>query len=218
MRTHLLSLAQPVPSFLPLLLGVPAIALLVMRRAYWLRAGLVAFLLMLALYHPADRLLFAAAVPLLVASSFRQGDFAAAFAFRPAAVFIGLALIMLVARVLVPLDFADSAVTPKSALSHLPPALLRAPVLNEACFGGYLATHEVKPFIDTRPIYPGAFRTRYGHLGDPKILAETLVRYHIRWSVLAPTNPAVKALDGMKGWHRLYSDPVAVVHIKNEAL
>ena len=50
----------------------------------------------------------------------------------------------------------------------------------------------------------------------PTALARTLTRYHIRWTILAPDNPAAKLMDGMTGWHRLYEDQWAVVHVKND--
>ena len=107
--------------------------------------------------------------------------------------------------------------TPSEALSHVPADLLHSPVLNEAAFGGYLIVSDVRPFIDSRPHYPASFRTSAAELGDPAQLARVLGRYHIRWTLLAPQNPAIKVLDGLKGWKRHYSGPFAIVHIKDEA-
>ena len=44
-----------------------------------------------------------------------------------------------------------------------------------------------------------------------------LQRYHMRWTILSPKNPTATAMDGLAGWHRLYKDQWAVVHVKNDA-
>lgn len=218
LRLQAFSPSQPVPGLLPLLLALPAGAVLLANRKTWIRAGLLAALFVLSLYHAADRPYFAAAALLLCAEALSAGVRPVRFAWRPAAVFLGAALLALAARATVPLPMPDSPVRPETALAQVPEALRHYPVLNETAFGGFLITRDIKPFIDTRPLYPVSFRRRYAALGDAAALAQILSRYQIRWTLLSPANPAVKALDQMAGWHRLYSGPVAVVHVKDEAL
>ncbi|MDR3526192.1 MAG: hypothetical protein P4L57_02860 [Rhizomicrobium sp.] len=207
-------LLAPVHSLLPLLLALPALAVL-LRRATLLRAGGVAVLFVLALYLPAVQLFFAIAVPLLVAEPLAQGRFQPRLALRPSLAFAALALAALSLRAVLPLALPDSPVTPAAAFAHVPSELIHSPVLNEASFGGFLIVNDVRPFIDSRPHYPISFRARAAGLGDAVVLAAVLSHYHIRWTLLAPSNPAVKALDGL-GWKRLYSGPFAVLHV-NEA-
>jgi hypothetical protein len=206
-----------VQDLLPLLLALPACAVLLRRRATLMRAACVALLFVLALHLPAVQLFFAAAVPLLLADSLAQGRFQPRLALRPVLVCVVLAVVALVVRAILPLPLSDSPVTPSEALSHVSADLLRSPVLNDAAFGGYLIVRDVRPFIDSRPHYPASFRASAAELGDPAQLARVLARYHIHWTLLAPQNPAIKALDDLKGWKRLYSGPFAIVHIKDEA-
>lgn len=176
----------------------------------------------LAWQHTSDRILFAAAVPLLLAEPLAammhqhglpqrlRWTHVAAFAIVLAA-FAGL-------RLASPATRGDDGFTPASALAQVPAAILHAPVLNEPRFGGYLIFNDIRPFIDSRNAFYGEpFVLRYERMTRPDedFLAASLIRYRIRWTIFAPGNPVVRAMDGMKGWHRLYSDPVAVVHVRD---
>ncbi|GAA0552771.1 hypothetical protein GCM10008941_35920 [Rhizomicrobium palustre] len=205
-----------VHSVLPLLLALPAGSVLFVKKKTLIRAALVVLLLVLAVYLPAQQLLFAAMVPLLSAEALSTGRFEPVLAWRPVAALVVIALVGLGARSVLRFDPPDSAVRPATALAHVPEAVLRTPVLNEPSFGGYLVSQDVHPFIDSRPIYAHAFRARFAGLGDAAALDRVTRRYHIRWTILAPENPAVKTLDGMAGWKRLYTGPNAVVHVKKE--
>jgi hypothetical protein len=94
------------------------------------------------------------------------------------------------------------------------------PVLNAYEFGGYLIFVGVPPFVDGRAdLYGDAFLTRFNralNLGDTDLLPQLLDRYHAGWTLLPPGMPAVALLDRLPGWHRLYADETAVVHIRTE--
>jgi hypothetical protein len=198
----------PIDSILPLIIALPAVAMLAPRQP--VRAGLVAVLFLVAAMHAPARLLFAAAAPLLAAGA--RADEALRLAWRPLAALVVVVLAATGVRLVLPLQRGDDAFTPNSALDHVPATLRHQPVLNDRDFGGFLIFREIKPFIDGRPIYPPAFRRR---ASDPGLLAETLTRYHVRWTILKPA--AAKAMDGRTGWHRLYADQWAVVHVKDDA-
>jgi hypothetical protein len=102
----------------------------------------------------------------------------------------------------------------------VPAPILHGAVLNDAAFGGYLIFHDVRPFIDSRPLYSRIFRERYARLtrGDDALLTATLDRRHIRWTIFAPGNPAVAAMDRRSNWQRLYTDRWAVVHVRKGAM
>jgi len=109
---------------------------------------------------------------------------------------------------------------PISAFAHVPPALARTPVFNDAGFGGYLIFNDVRPYIDDRTgLYSKKFFDRYADLIKPDRpeLSATFAKYHVRWTILGASNPAVGAMDSMAGWHRLYADQYAVVHVKDGA-
>lgn len=218
LRALFVPVQQPIQSMMPLLLALPATAVLLRRWQTLMRAACVALLFVLALYFPAERLLFAALTPLLAAEALSETRITPQFATRPALALVLISLIALAARAFLPFAAPDSGVRPAQALNHVPAAVQRAPVLNDIAFGGYLITRDIKPFIDSRSVYSTAFRTRFAELGDPAVLMRVVKRYHIRWTLLAPSNPAVKTLDHLPGWKRLYSDPYAVVHVKAETL
>jgi hypothetical protein len=199
----------PVVSVLPLLVGLPAIAMLISQRRMVLRAVFVGGFFAVALMSVSAALGFAVMVPLLAAGAAQ--DEKLQLKLRPVFALIGVIVVGAVVRIALPLDRGDDAVTPKTALAAVPPSLKRQPVLNERAFGGFLIFREIKPFIDGRPLYAPAFRRR---TTEPGLVAETLARYHIRWTILKPGNPVIAQMDGMSGWHRLYADQWAVVHVK----
>ena len=215
---HAVRLLRPgsaVQTMLPLLVGLPAAAMLMPRRRMLPRLAFIAGLFGLALTSASAALAFAFVAPLLAAEQGKTG--AADLKLRPLLALIALVVMAAGVRIGLPLVRGDDATTPKSALAQVPVALKRQPVLNERDFGGFLIFREIKPFIDNRPLYSVAFRRRYHETAVPALLAATLTRYHVRWTILKPGNPAVAAMDGLPGWHRLYADQWAVVHVKSGA-
>lgn len=123
-------------------------------------------------------------------------------------------------RLALPVVRGDGPATPASAMAHVPAALARLPVLNEYSFGGYLIFHNLRPFIDGRAeLYGGKFLDTYVHMveGDQKTITAVLAKYRVRWTILSPENKAAAVMDQLKGWHRLYADKWAVVHVKDGA-
>ncbi|HUZ72999.1 MAG TPA: hypothetical protein VMU87_08430 [Stellaceae bacterium] len=93
-------------------------------------------------------------------------------------------------------------------------------VLNAYDYGDYLLFAGIKPFIDGRAdMYGDAFikrdfeATRGISDGLPALLAE----YQVEWTIFPKNSRAVIQLDRMTGWHRLYADDVAVVHVRDGA-
>ena len=77
-----------------------------------------------------------------------------------------------------------------------------------------------RPFIDGRAeLYGDAFIQRYTEavLLTSDDLPEILRQYRIAWTLLEPSRPAVRLLDRLPGWRRLYADEVAVVHVRDNA-
>jgi hypothetical protein len=126
-----------------------------------------------------------------------------------------------VVRLMMPIERTNGASAPISALSAAPPALRAKPVLNDYAFGGYLIFEHVRPFIDGRAeLYGDAMMGLYARLqaGDDAAVASTLKHYDIAWTIFAPDNRIVAALDREPGWHRLYADATAVIHVRDAAL
>ena len=97
------------------------------------------------------------------------------------------------------------------------------PVLNDYDFGGYLIYAGVKPFIDGRTdqLYGEAFVVRHDRavaLRDVGNFVHLLDEYGVAATLLNPATPAVSLLDRMGEWQRVYSDDVAVVHMRRAAV
>ena len=193
-----------------------------------IRAGLLIALVAMALQHSRHQTLLGVLAPMLLA-----GPIAAAIGAKsaggewrraarvavPAAVVAGMVIGVL--RLTMPVEKTDRASAPISALSAVPPELRRMPVLNDYAFGGYLIFEQVRPFIDARvELYGDGMLSLYDKLlsGDREVVEDALKRYDIAWTLFAPHNGIVAALDREPGWRRLYADATAVVHVRDTAL
>jgi hypothetical protein len=209
-----LSRLAPFPIALVCLTGVLLTGKL--KLPFW-RSLLLFGLCYLALTHMRHQMLFGVIAPMLIAPGLRfQPDVKPLPAWLMPAGACLLAA-MIVARLMLPTVRGDDKVTPMTALAQVPAALRSEPVLNQYDFGGYLIFAGVKPFVDGRTdMYGDAFLADYDVMTSPdrKALADGLARWHIAWTLLPP-GPMARAMDAMPGWHRAYSDKVAVVHIKS---
>lgn len=111
--------------------------------------------------------------------------------------------------------------SPSAALAKLPAVLADRPVFHTYAFGGWLILEGHKVFIDGRAdMYGDAFMKRYVAVrdGDLAAMDREFCRYGIDWTLLRPNEPTVKILDKRPGWRRLYSDKIAVLHVREAAL
>jgi len=135
---------------------------------------------------------------------------------RPLPIGFGLVCLLLVgARLALPVQRGDALNTPASALASVPAALKARPVLNGYGFGGYLIHQGVKPMIDGRAdMYGDAFAGAYFKAtdGDAPALEALARRHHVAWTIFMPGDPAVAVLDADPAWRRIHADPYAVVH------
>jgi hypothetical protein len=92
-------------------------------------------------------------------------------------------------------------------------------VLNDLPFGGYLIWRGLPPFIDGRAeLYGEQFGMAYYRaveLKDVGLFLDMLKRYDIDAVLLAPATPAASLLDHLDGWHRVYADEAAVLHMRS---
>ena len=115
-------------------------------------------------------------------------------------------------------DIAPAAnITPANALKSFD-AVKSGTILNDYEFGGYLDFAGIAPFIDGRgELYGSAFTMRHHRTLNlqniPDFLA-LLDEYEFGATLLAPGTPAVGLLDRLPNWQRIYSDGVAVVHLR----
>jgi hypothetical protein len=115
-------------------------------------------------------------------------------------------------------DISPAAnITPAAALKSFD-AQKSGPILNDYSFGGYLDFEGLAPFIDGRgELYGSAFTMRHHRALElanvPDFLA-MLDEYKFGATLLAPGTPAIGLLDRLPEWQRVYSDSVAVVHVR----
>ena len=216
-------------SFTPFEAGLLVTLLVCLARGVQvplLRLILLLFILHMALQHQRHQLVVAAVAPLLLAEpigrAFGRGAPGKASMTLPARLLLVLGVIVLAAsRLMAPATRADDAITPVSALAHVPASLAAKPVFNAYNFGGYLIFKGVKPFIDGRAdMYGDAFVKRYTAIngGDPAAVEAALKQYNIAWTITQPHEGIVAVLDKHPGWRRIYADKYAVVMARTDAL
>jgi len=184
-----------------------------------LRLLIVLGLVYLALAHARHQALLGVTGPILLTPALGRpwpaNDQAKSPLLALMATLLAVALIPL--RLMIPIVPADGPRAPVSALAHVPQALRQAPVFNDYSFSGYLIWKGVKVFIDSRAdFYGDDFLKNYAAITAPNRdqLAANLARYDVRWTIFTQDTPMVKLMDVMPGWRRLYSDHIAVVHVR----
>ncbi len=187
-----------------------------------LRILLLLGLLHLALQHSRHQMIAGIVGALALAEPFGRGI--AAPAARPARTWLAAAAVAVLAltafRLVVPVGRVNDRMSPVAALDHVPPALAAQPVFNDYGFGGYLIFKGVRPFIDGRAdLYGDDFLTAYGAAssGAPAPFQTLANQYGFRWSILTRDSAAAAMLDHLPGWHRMFEDGVAVVHVRDDA-
>ncbi len=109
---------------------------------------------------------------------------------------------------------------PEAALAAARRADLDGPVFNSVRFGGSLLLAGIPSFVDGRAdLFGDNFLKRYvaAENGDRDRLFDLLARYHIAWTLLEPSSPAVLLLDRAPGWERVYADHWAVIQRRTTA-
>ena len=183
-----------------------------------LRLLLVLGLVGLALLHGRHQMLVGICAPILLAPALSQAWPAKDGNGKPLFAILAILAFALAtgARLALPVTRGDDAVSPVTALAHVPRVVRETPVLNAYEFGGYLIWNGVPTFIDSRAdLYGDIFLQNYATITAPDqdALAAALTYYHARWTIFPAGAPVVKLLDAQPGWHRYYQDKVAVVHI-----
>ena len=130
---------------------------------------------------------------------------------------VGLLLLSCL-RLLHPLERGDDAVTPMTALAHVPAALRAEPVFNDDALGGYLIFSGVRPFIDGRAdLYGADFMNRYQQsLTKPgPLFAEQLDRYKVKWAIVSPRSGAAALLAALPHWRRDFAGATGVIYVRD---
>ena len=214
-------------TFQPLAVAAAAALYILLSRGATVKPLRIVVLLGLfyfALIHVRHHMLIAVIAPLILAEPLARALHNAPRQAGLRRLVVGLAFALVIGsltalRLLLPLERGDGESTPGAAFAHVPAALAKTAVLNDYAFGGYLIFNEVRPFIDSRAeLYGQKFLGRYARIISPDkaALSAALDKYHVRWTIFAADNPAVGAMDTMPGWHRLYADRWAAVHVRDD--
>lgn len=202
------------------------------------RTAMVVLLVHMALQHERNSELLGLLAPLLIAEplarqlgfhgydrlgSGEHDDSPAAQRLRIAVLAAGGAAASLLAVFLAGATFGahnahpKEQVTPAAALKAVTAMSITGPVLNSYDFGGYLIFSGIPPFIDGRAdLYGDRFMAEYADMVDAvgDALPRALEQYAIAWTLFRPSDPAATLLDHLPAWRRVYSDDVAVVHVR----
>ncbi|MDB5579166.1 MAG: putative rane protein of unknown function [Bradyrhizobium sp.] len=91
-------------------------------------------------------------------------------------------------------------------------------VFNDYDFGGYLIANGVAPFIDGRTeLYGEKFFVDHNAasgLMQPENLFRLLEEYRIEATLMRTQSAATKLLDHIDGWHKVYADDIATIHLR----
>jgi hypothetical protein len=200
------------------ILGLVGLAFTRPIRLSPIRLGLLLTLIYLSLAHARHEMLLAVVAPMLlaepIARCFASPGAETRFDRRFAGM-AGVALALTVARLALPSPAIPGLDSTRAALAALPVEARARPGLNGYAFGGYLIFEGVKPFVDGRAdMFGDDFWRHYARVarGARGVMDAALARYDARWTMFAPDQGAVAAMDSMPGWRRIYADPHAVVH------
>lgn len=148
------------------------------------------------------------AAPLFASHAQRRGWTAVAAA---------AAVLLLAARLAIPLVPRETAANPRRLIANIPAELRSQPVFNEYTMGGPLILAGIRPFIDGRAdMYGDAFVQDYLKMvdGDEARFERAVQRYGIGWTMLPADKRLVEDLDRSPRWRRIYADKVGVIHIR----
>jgi hypothetical protein len=204
------------------LLGLIGLAATRPFRLPPLRLALLLSLLHLALSHARHEMLLAIVAPMLLARPLGEALTAPAQTPRvaPRLALAGLSAAMLtlaVARPFLPAPLPAAYAATQAALAALPAEVKTRPALNGYAFGGYLIFAGVKPYVDGRAdMFGDSFLAHYAEIaaGDRGALRAALAETRAGWTIFAPAQGAVAAMDAEPGWRRVYADRFAVVHAR----
>ncbi|MGX4802311.1 hypothetical protein [Bradyrhizobium guangdongense] len=93
-------------------------------------------------------------------------------------------------------------------------------IFNGYQFGGYLISRDVPVFVDGRAeLYGEKFVMDFFKAAEgkrPELLPRLLDEYKIDATLLGADTPGPQILDHLKGWKRLYTDNIAVIHVRDD--
>ena len=203
------------------MLGLIAVALTRPLRLSLIPLALLLALLHLSLAHARHEMLLAVIGPVLLARPLADAlgaPGAETKLDRRLAGLVVAAVVLAAVRAALPAPTLPALASVRAALAALPDSVRRQPVLNGYTLGGYLTLEGVKPYVDGRAdLFGDAFLNEYAGVarGESSPLVAALERDHIGWTIFAPEQGAVAAMDALPGWRRIYADSRVVVQARS---
>jgi len=118
-----------------------------------------------------------------------------------------------------PFDIPESTAPRAAIQAALDAGLSNGRVLNAYQWGGYLIYIGIPPFIDGRSdMYRDPFIKEYLsaiELQTTDGLEKLMNKHKVTWTLLPPHLSTVTLLDRLPGWHRVYADKTAVIHVRS---
>jgi len=213
------------PRVTPLFFVVLAITLaLIARRrpclhpVRWLLLGALLALASLQVRHQAVLAIVAALViPQGFATAVRAAPQVRS---RTGAIVAGGALLLVLARAMIPLSPPDNETNPWHLIAAVPAQLRSQPVLNGYSMGGPLILSGIRPYIDGRgDMFGDELVVDYARIsnGDREAFAAAVARWDIHWAILPHGDRGLIGLLESSGWRRIASDEVGVIYVRPEA-
>jgi len=212
------------PRITPFFFGVLALlaALIAWKRPrlHWVRWLLLAGLLVLALLQVRHQSMFAIVAAMVLPQGFAAGEAVKRTVDRSAARIAAAGAVLLVAaRVVMPLTPPDNEANPWKLIASIPPELRSQPVLNGYSMGGPLILSGIKTYIDGRSdMYGDEPVLEYSRItrGDPQAFSEAVQRWNIRWAIFPNSKKGIVALlDRSPGWRKIRQDKAGVVYVRD---
>jgi hypothetical protein len=211
------------PAVTPFFFGVLAGVLLLIAwkrpRLPWPRWLLLGGLLVMALLQVRHQSVLAIVAAMILPEGFgREGDKGISEP-RPALLMLaGGALLLVIARLVMPLQPSDNEANPWKLIAKVPAELRAQPVLNAYSMGGPLILSGIRPYVDGRgDMYGDELVVDFAHIshGDAKAFNDAVKRWKIRWIIFPNRSKALIALVAhTPEWRLVARDNVGVVYAK----
>jgi len=191
-------------------------------RLHPVRWVLLAVLLAFALWQARQQAMLAIVAAMVLPAGFASEAQRRGADFRTDALFASsLALVLIVARAILPLSPPENEANPWKLIAAVPPQLRSQPVLNGFSMGGPLILSGIRPYIDGRgDVYGDAMMLDYAHLskGDAAAFSRAVDRWNIRWAILPNDyKDLIGLLDRSGQWRRIASDSAGVLYVRTRA-
>jgi hypothetical protein len=188
-------------------------------RLPWTRWLLLGGLLAMALLQVRHQSVLAIVSAMILPQAFRQRGEERSAEPRSALLVAGVGALLLVgARLVMPLQPSDNEANPWKLIAKVPPELRSEPVLNAYSMGGPLILSGIRPYVDGRgDMYGDELVVNFASVsnGNPQAFNDAVKRWDICWVIFPNRSKALIALvERTPGWRLVTRDNVGVVYAR----